>query len=89
MTQGIRELLVEWNKTHDGRDKLQYAYGVAALAMLLVAGLIGLVNYNLGQSLLFVAIALGLVFVANAVVWALLDSLILSRLKASKAPRKK
>ncbi len=80
MVTGIKELLVQWNKRHSDRSKLQYAYGVLAVAALLVAGLISLINYSLGQSLLFIAIILGLVFVANSVVWALLESFVIRRI---------
>lgn len=86
----IRDLLIQWNKQHGERTKLQHAYAVLAVAALLVAGLISLVNYSLGQSLLFIAIVLGLVFVANSVVWALLDTFVIRRVpKTSHVVKKR
>lgn len=84
MMHTLHELLVDWNKSHDGRTKLQYAYGVAALGLVIVAGLVGLVNYNLGQSILFIAALLALIFIANAVLWALLESFVISKLTKRK-----
>lgn len=84
MIQTLRELLINWNKSHDARTKLQYAYGVAAVAFVVIAGLISLINYNFGQSILFVAGVLAFMFIANAVLWALLDSFVISKLPRRK-----
>ena len=84
MMHTLHELLVDWNKSHDGRTKLQYAYGVAALGLVIVAGLVGLVNYSLGQSIVFIAAVLVLIFIANAVLWALLESFVISKLTRRK-----
>lgn len=80
MLQSLKESLQTWNKAHDDRAKLQHTYIVVALAVLVLAGLVGLINYDLGQSILFSAIVFSFAFIVNAVVWALLQSFVLSRL---------
>lgn len=50
----------------------------------MIAGLTSLINYNLGQSILFVAAVTALVFIANAVLWALLESFVVSKLTRRK-----
>jgi protein-S-isoprenylcysteine O-methyltransferase Ste14 len=84
MIQTIHEMLVDWNKSHDARTKLQYAYGVTGAGLVLIAGLVSLVNYNLGQSILFVAGVLIVIFIANAILWALLESFVISKLSRRK-----
>ena len=77
--KSIRTLLSDWNATYSDRSKLQHAYAVLAVASLVIAGIIGLINYNLGQSLLFIAVILLLVFIGNGVVWALLNTFVIPR----------
>lgn len=88
MYQEILEMLRNWNKSHDRQAKLQHAYLVSAVVVLVAAGLIGLLNYGLGQSLLFISISLLIVFIANTVAWALLDSIVISRLASKRTSRK-
>ena len=83
----IIEALRQWNKTNDRHAKLQHIYLSLAIAILVLAGLMGLVNYGLGQSLLFLSTVSLLIFIANAVVWALTDSFIVSRL-SKRSPKK-
>ena len=58
---------------------------------LLVAGVVGLMNANLGQSILFLAFVLAMAFIGNGVVWALLQTFVVSPLekKASAAKARK
>lgn len=74
----IRDYLKNWNDVRDDRVKLQHSYAAIALLALVLAGLFGLVNYTVGQNLLLVALAFGILFVINAVAWALIHSFILS-----------
>ena len=85
----IRTSIAQWNKTYSDRTKLQHGYAVLAVLSLIVAGIIGLINYNLGQSLLFVAIVAVLVFVANGVVWALINTFIVPLASNRPRPTKK
>ena len=84
-----RTSIAQWNKTYSDRAKLQHGYAVLAVLSLIVAGIIGLINYNLGQSLLFVAIVAVLVFVANGVVWALINTFIVPLASNRPRPTKK
>lgn len=88
----IKQILSDWKLKSSDRAKLQHAYLVTALLLVVAAGIVGLVNYNIGQNLLAIAVVAAGVFLANAVVWSLLQSAVLLRLGASprrKAMRKK
>ena len=87
MWTALIDYLNNWNKTTTERVKLQHACLVLGFAGLIIAGLIGLLNYRLGQTLVGVALGIFLVFIANAVIWALLQSFIISRIP--RTPRKK
>ena len=75
--QSIRKTLQTWSQNTDERTKLQQAYLVAAVILVVLAGVIGLVNYNLGQQIILLALVAGSIFIINAVSWALLQSFIL------------
>lgn len=89
--QQIHDFLIEWNAKTDTLGKLQGAYGVLALASLLIAGIVGLIQYNLGQSLLFLAVVFALIFIANGVVWSIMQTFFIPRYKKPivKITRKK
>lgn len=77
MYKTLRDALSAWNKEANERQKLQYTYVAIVVALLVVAGLVSLVNYDLSQKLLLVVFAAAGLFVINLVVWALLQSLVL------------
>ena len=85
MFESIKETLVTWNSKNDERAKLQQAYIAIAVIMLIVAGLVGLLNRDLGQNLLLIAIISAGMFLVNAVVWSLLQSALLARLTVRRA----
>lgn len=85
MFESIKETLVTWNGKNDERAKLQQAYIAIAVIMLIVAGLVGLLNRDLGQNLLLIAIISAGMFLVNAVVWSLLQSALLARLTVRRA----
>lgn len=88
--QSFRTLFQTWNTQHDSFTKLQHAYITIAIAALLVAGIIGLINYSLGQSILFIAVCALFIFIANGVVWALLRTFLAPEpKKAASSTRKK
>ena len=78
--ESLHTALREWNKRENSFTKLQHTYVAIIVVMLVAAGIIGLVNYSLGQSILFVTVAAVLVFISNGVVWALLNAFITPRL---------
>ena len=83
--KSIRAFLVSWNTTYSDRTKLQHGYAVLAIISLIVAGLVSLINYSLGQSLLFIAIITVLVFIGNGIVWALINTFVIP--SSSHRPR--
>lgn len=86
MFSSLHDALINWNKTTSERAKLQHSYLALTVAVFVVAGMVGLVNYQYGQALLQIAlVALG-AFLVNAFVWALLQSFVFTRLNA-KQPR--
>lgn len=88
--ESIKEMLTDWKSSSSDRVKLQHTYLVAAIAFVLAAGIVGLMNYGVGQQLLAAAVVCAGVFLANAVVWSLLQSAVLLRLGNRKtAARKK
>lgn len=87
MWTSFTQFLHDWNKNTSERIKLQHTCLVLGFAILILAGLVGLLNYHLGQTLVGAALGIFLVFVANAVIWALLQSFIISRIP--RTPRKK
>lgn len=91
MYESLKSSLITWNDTTSDRTKLQHFYIAIAAALLVVAGVIGLLNQSLGQQLLAVAIAAAGIFIVNAVAWALLQSFVLFRLRetpVAQAPQK-
>ena len=80
MINSINEVLATWKANNSDRAKLQHTYFVASIVLLLAAGVVGLMNRDMGQNLLAVAVISAGVFLANAVVWSLLQSAVLLRL---------
>jgi undecaprenyl pyrophosphate phosphatase UppP len=78
--QSFKEMLTGWNTSRGEREKLQHAYVFVVIVGLVVAGLVGLLNHDVSGIIVQVClIALG-VFLCNVVMWALLYSLVISRL---------
>ena len=80
MFSALYNSIIEWNRSTNERQKLQHAYLTIAVVILLVAGLIGLIDSQSGQDLLGVSLFAGAVFLANTVVWSLMDSLVVTKL---------
>ena len=81
------QILKSWSDITDSRSKLQQAYLASALALLIIAGMVGLINYNLGPQVLFLALLAGAIFIVNAVAWALLQSFVLLHLTHEDTPK--
>lgn len=84
MIKALYNALLEWYRSTDDRQKLQHAYVVILIVSLLVAGLVSLLDGPTGQDLLMITSAAGGIFLANAVVWSLLDSIVLGRLSGRR-----
>lgn len=89
MTTTLLESLRQWNKTHDDRVKLQYAYFALVIILVVVAGLVSLLNISLGRQILALASATAVIFVVNAVAWVLLQAFVLVRLNTTRRTTKK
>jgi cell division protein FtsW (lipid II flippase) len=89
MIDSFKTILTNWKTATSDRTKLQHTYIAAGVAFILAAGIVGLVNYDMGQSLLAVAIICAGIFLANAVIWSLLQSAVLLRLGAKHPAKRK
>lgn len=87
MNSTIMTLLKQWNTNSTEREKLQWVYLLFIVASVIIAGLVGLINYRAGQTILKFTLLAVIVFAVNAVVWAVLQTAILSKLK-TRANRK-
>jgi cell division protein FtsW (lipid II flippase) len=84
MFETLKESFISWNSKNSERAKIQHTYIVVAVFLLVSAGIVGLMNRDLGQNVLMVAILSAAMFLINAVVWSLLQSAVISRI----APRR-
>lgn len=80
MMQTIKDMLSEWNTSRSERAKLQHAYLAVSLAGIVLAGLVGLLDYDASRAILRVCFAGLAIFGINAIVWALLFSLVVNKL---------
>lgn len=87
MENAIKESLTRWNGRYSERQKLQHVYLVIIIAATLVAGLLSLVNRDLGFTTLRIALVGVVVYVANGVVWSVLYSSLLVNLKTRSQKR--
>lgn len=89
MVHTLKDMLAEWNARYSERAKLQHAYIVLAIAGIVLAGLVGLLNYDASRAILRVCFAgLGIVLV-NAIAWALLFSFVVNKLPKKSSNGKK
>jgi hypothetical protein len=77
-------MLGEWNATYSERVKLQHAYLVLSAFGIVLAGLVGLLNYDASRAILRVCFAGLGIFVVNGIVWALLFSMVLNKFPARR-----
>ena len=84
MFESLKETLSTWNTKNGERAKLQHAYIIIAVVPLVVAGVVGLMNRELGQNVLVFSIVSAAMFLANAIALSLLHSALLSRLSSSR-----
>lgn len=84
MYENVKKALIAWNSSSSQRQKLQHTYLASALLVVVVAGVVSLVEPEAGQDMVRLAVFALMVFLANAVVWNLLQSVVLSRLVNSR-----
>ena len=80
MIQSLTAMLADWNGRYGERAKLQHAYIVAGVFGVIVAGLVGLLNYDASRAILRVCFAGFGIVVVNAIAWALLFSFVTNKL---------
>ena len=90
----MRQFAAEWNGDRNQRTKLQRAYITVAVLLSTVAGMLVLVSTDVSRVLVLAAVGLAGVYIANATMWLLLDSIVSPKLpkpeaKSARAPRRK
>lgn len=88
MFENTKSVLISWNASSSERQKLQHVYLVIAVIIVFGAGIVSLINPAFGHELVKIALYAVIVFLANAVVWNLLQSSFLSKIP-KKSSRKK
>ena len=71
---------MRWSSMSSQRIQLQHFYLAAAVIGVISAGLVGLLNYNLGQRIVAFSLMSLAVYVINAIVWTLLNALVIEKL---------
>lgn len=89
MRKSLRKVFQDWYQLNNERQKLQSIYMLIVFAALVAAGLLGLVNYRLGQNVLLIWGIGAIVYLVNLVTWALFDSLSNEIAAKNKPPTKK
>lgn len=89
MFDTINASLRQWHENNNDRAKLQHAYFTAIILFVVLAGLVSLLNVELGRQILAAATITGGVFLVNAVAWALLRTFVTDRLSVPAPTPKK
>jgi len=76
----IAKSLKNWRTTTSDRVKLQHVYLALAVSSVIIAGLVGLVDYTAGQRMVSLGLLSLGVYIINMIAWALIDGLLLMRL---------
>lgn len=84
MYKTLLQSIRQWNATYSERSKLQHSYIAFAIIAIIMAGLVGLVDYDLSQRLTGIALLLLGVFFVNLIAWTLLSGLLLTGLESPK-----
>lgn len=77
----------KWKAAKNERQKLQHAYLVLAVGIVLFAGVASLFNATLGHNTVKLALIAGGAFLVNAIVWNLLQSSIIDKLPTKSKRR--
>jgi hypothetical protein len=87
MFEGFKLYLNNWNYAKSERQKLQHCYLLLTISIVLLAGIISLFSVKVGHTIVLVALFTIAVYLANAIIWNLLQSALVSRL--STRPKRK
>lgn len=83
------DVLRAWNKSTPERVKLQHVYIAIIIAVTVVAGLVSLINAQLGRQLITVAGVALVALITNTFTWALIRVYLLDRLDRKRPNGKK
>lgn len=89
MFEHLQGLAKNWATTTSERQKLQHAYLVLIIAVTFVAGAVALFDAAKAHTVMRIVLVMVIAFGANAIVWHLMNSALLSKLDTSVARRKK
>ena len=89
MFEHVEELIKNWAITTTDRQKLQHTYVALMIVVTLVAGIVTFLNAKKGHQVMYVVILMAIAFLANAVVWNLLNSAFLVKITPAASRRKK
>jgi len=84
MLNDLKESLYRWGSSTNERTKLQHSYLFITIIVVLLAGIVSLINANLGHKLTFIALAAIVIYIINAVIWNLLNSILITKLPKSR-----
>lgn len=82
--ESLSDLLRKWNKSTAELTKLQHVYLFIIVVMTVVAGLVALVDANIGHRLILISGIALIAFLANAIVWALTRVYIIGAIERKK-----
>lgn len=80
--------LSEWNTRTSDRQKLQTIYLLLIALSFMAAAVTALFSYSAGHTLLHITVWAIAVYVANAVVWALLQTFVIAKLPVTKTRKR-
>lgn len=87
MFEHFAAFVKNWAVTTTERQKLQHTYLILMAAVTLVAGIVTFLDAQKGHRLMYIVVVMAIAFLANAVVWNLLNSAVLN--KITPATRRK
>lgn len=67
-----RKALKDWSESTNDRTKVQHIYLLLTAGLIILAGLVSLLNPELGRLIVGMALATLVIFAANGVIWSLL-----------------
>lgn len=83
------ETIAKWCGDKNQRAKLQNSYLTVGVFLVIVAGLISLVNADLGHRIVVFGGGSLAIFAINAVVWSIIDLIISPKIKSAIAKRRR
>jgi len=80
----MKQMITDWKKNTSDLIKLQTVFAGAGILMMVVAGLVGLMDRGIAYTLLQVVQFVFIIFAANFVTWAVIQSFVVTKPRNSK-----